>query len=66
MAAYCSFIGGVCAHGDHREECVKQSAITCRTLRDKNSAKESEDVGESVGSVAGMGALGGGDHCSNR
>jgi hypothetical protein len=41
MAAYCSFIDGICAHGDHREECVKQSAITCRTLRDKNLAKES-------------------------
>jgi hypothetical protein len=47
MAAYCSFIDGICAHGDHREECVKQSAITCRTLRDNNEKaskqKENED-----------------------
>ena len=47
MSAYCSFIGGQCPHGDNQRECAKQSTVTCRNLRDRNEAKEKEDISES-------------------
>jgi len=47
MPAHCSYISGPCPYGDNPKECAKQSTVTCRNLRDRNEAKEKEDMSES-------------------
>lgn len=36
MAAYCSFCGGECPHGDKPKECSAKATVFCRNLRDKH------------------------------
>jgi hypothetical protein len=40
--AYCSYISGICAHGNDVRQCAKRNVIECRTCRQKNEAKQEE------------------------
>lgn len=42
MAAYCSYIGAVCAHGDKPLECAAQSAVKCHEKREKLTQKSEQ------------------------
>lgn len=35
MSAHCNFINGQCEHSGKLNECISESAVSCRTRRDR-------------------------------